>query len=703
MELVQSKSLLAKLMATENLIVEQRNVDTASFDVKNRVLTVPVLDKNISGYLYDLFMGHEVGHALYTPSEGMLKANELEIPMSLMNVLEDVRIERKIKNKYPGIRTSFVKGYQDLIKKDFFGINDVDVNEMNFIDRINMFSKGGPTLGIKFNDDEQSLLKKVESTESYDDVIEVAKEVMEYMKMQKEAKDKLKMEMDDNEEYEEDNDEDGNSDDASNYDLEGEGNDEVNQNDPDQSGKPLDDKAGTSAGSEYSSHTDENYMKNQKKLFASDGSSYYYGNIPDYDLTKCIIGHKALWDRYRKYQEKMEYESRGINMDKYQKIRKDAAKVVSYLAKEFELKKNAEQLKRASIAKTGELNMSRIFSYKFSEDIFKKATIVPDGKSHGLVMFLDWSGSMANHLESTVKQVINLALFCRKVSIPFEVYTFTSEYDDYDANTTYGGYRPTPKVGDIACERMNLLNILSSKMSSAEFTYAGAALAKMSAGRFSNRPRFFELGGTPFSECIMAAMKLVPQFQKDYKLQIVNTVFLTDGDGHALNRVVNEMNEHGGFRADAYDPANGDDFRSQKMVIVDPVTKNQEYAPDRYGRELTTTYIKMLKARTNSNIVGFYILNGREFNRNSYDFFSAAADHDKIRLNFRKNKYAIATSAGYDEYYLLRAEGMDTDDDVEFVVKENATTRGLVSAFSKYAGNRLSNRVVLNRFIEMIA
>jgi len=202
MELVQSKSLLAKLMATENLIVEQRNVETASFDVKNRVLTVPVLDKNISGYLYDLFMGHEVGHALYTPGDGMLKANELEIPMSLMNVLEDVRIERKIKNKYPGIRTSFVKGYQDLIKKDFFGINDVDVNEMNFIDRINMFSKGGPTLGIKFNDDEQSLLKKVESTESYDDVIEVAKEVMEYMKMQKEAKDKLKMEMDDNEEYE---------------------------------------------------------------------------------------------------------------------------------------------------------------------------------------------------------------------------------------------------------------------------------------------------------------------------------------------------------------------------------------------------------------------------------------------------------------------------------------------------------------------
>ena len=55
-QLLDSKALLAKLMATENLLVEQRNVQTASFDVKQRILTVPILDKNISGYLYDLFM-----------------------------------------------------------------------------------------------------------------------------------------------------------------------------------------------------------------------------------------------------------------------------------------------------------------------------------------------------------------------------------------------------------------------------------------------------------------------------------------------------------------------------------------------------------------------------------------------------------------------------------------------------------------------
>ena len=111
----------------------------------------------------------------------------------------------------------------------------------------------------------------------------------------------------------------------------------------------------------------------------------------------------------------------------------------------------------------------------------------------------------------------------------------------------------------------------------------------------------------------------------------------------------------------------------------------------------------MLKVRTQCNIIGFYVLSGREFGRVANIFFPRSSDHAKLKSEFRKEKYKIVTNAGFDEYYLLRSEGLDTDDDTEFVVRENATTRGLVSAFSKYAGNRLSNRVVLNRFIGLIA
>ena len=63
-----SKSLLAKLMAEENITIQHKKVSTASFDMVRRILTVPIW-KEMSNDMYDLFMGHEVGHALDTPCD----------------------------------------------------------------------------------------------------------------------------------------------------------------------------------------------------------------------------------------------------------------------------------------------------------------------------------------------------------------------------------------------------------------------------------------------------------------------------------------------------------------------------------------------------------------------------------------------------------------------------------------------------------
>jgi len=380
-------------------------------------------------------------------------------------------------------------------------------------------------------------------------------------------------------------------------------------------------------------------------------------------------------------------------------LRNDSKKVVGYLAKEFELRKNADQLKRASIAKTGDLNMSKIYAYQLTDDIFKKMTIVPGAKSHGLVMFLDWSGSMSNHMENTIKQLINLVMFCKKVNIPYDVYAFSAEYDD--------PYKQALTEGDVVLRQFKLLNLLSSKMTAAEFTYAGSALVQMSEYRRGWKPNWFQKGGTPLNEAIISAMSIVPQFQKQYKLQIVNTVFLTDGEGHT-NREVFYKDSKGNMRDGTtnkeidYDSA---DWRApRKLVLRDPITKHQEFVDNAYNRELTSVYIKMLKARTNCNIVGFYVLAGRELGRELHYFYpNNYMLHDKIKSEFRKNKSLTVTNAGFDEYYLLKTEALDTDEDVTFEVKENATTRGLVSAFSKFAGNRLNNRVVLNRFIGLIS
>ena len=124
-----------------------------------------------------------------------------------------------------------------------------------------------------------------------------------------------------------------------------------------------------------------------------------YMNIPKFDIQKGIWDYKSLYQQYVD-------EGNKVDRTEFSKFRRESSKVVSYLVKEFELRKNADQMKRASISKTGDLNLNKIFSYQFSEDIFKKMTVVPGGKSHGLVMYLDWSGSMAGHIANTLKLLI---------------------------------------------------------------------------------------------------------------------------------------------------------------------------------------------------------------------------------------------------------------------------------------------------------
>jgi len=50
----------------------------------------------------------------------------------------------------------------------------------------------------------------------------------------------------------------------------------------------------------------------------------------------------------------------------------------------------------------------------------------------------------------------------------------------------------------------------------------------------------------------------------------------------------------------------------------------------------------------------------------------------------------------------LRSNGLDTDEDSTFEVKEGVTFKGIASAFTKYNSGKYNSRVVLNRFIGLI-
>ena len=152
------------------------------------------------------------------------------------------------------------------------------------------------------------------------------------------------------------------------------------------------------------------------------------------------------------------------------------------------------------------------------------------------------------------------------------------------------------------------------------------------------------------------------------------------------------------------------------MVIRDPKTKHESVV-DRtkvasIAKAQTDALLKLLKVRTNSHVIGFYVGTTKDITNASCTFFpelqsmeytEREAFLEKIKTQFRKDNSMVVVSTGFDDYYILRSSGLDTDDDTELTFKEGATTRGMATAFSKYASNKISSRVILNRFIDLIA
>jgi hypothetical protein len=157
------------------------------------------------------------------------------------------------------------------------------------------------------------------------------------------------------------------------------------------------------------------------------------------------------------------------------------------------------------------------------------------------------------------------------------------------------------------------------------------------------------------------------------------------------------------------------------MVIRDPKTKFEEVVDAgsedyRINANMTQTdcLIRLLKARTKSHVIGLFVGDVRDVTeRINYffphtralmhtDYTAREAEFSKIKDNFRSNDYLIADNTGFDDYYILRSASLDMNDDEELTFSEKATTRGMVSAFSKYTGNKITSRVILNRFIGLI-
>jgi hypothetical protein len=775
-----SKSVTAKLLATENITVVQDKVRTASFDVKNRVLTLP-LWADVSTATEDHLIGHEVGHALYTPLEGWHDAvcDKGANYKSFLNVVEDARIEKLIQRKYPGLRTLFIKSYRTLLAEGFFGGTVDAINDMGLIDRINTYFKCGVSAGVEFSAEEKQWLPRIDSLETWEEVVKVTDELFEFCKQELEEQRQREEEEAANQEEEEgdateddsyndnfdfsDDEEESDEDDteSSAADTDGEG-DESSEDDEGQQGEAegseVDDEsdddgespAQTREGGKNrdidpdlpSSKTDDNLRDAIDQMAEASDRRVTNFTVQAPEYSKHVISYKRILDEIRgiapiigkytyaaedesfipRWQEQFQGQSEKVSaigdflFGRWQSVNK---KAVNHMVKEFEMRKQAGEFARASTAKTGVIDTIKMNNYHLTDDIFKKVTILPEGKNHAFVMFLDMSGSMAEDIYATVEQTLLLASFCRQINVPFRVYGFTDRFSDrwasrQEERTSHEYY----VEGGIS-----LMELFSNEQSKSEFTTIAKAMLAHYVGhggkggrkydaivdecwkatgfslyRLFTHTRCFDLGGTPLDSAIMIGIPLINEFRAQHRTDIMNVVFLTDGASHEMECRGNTWrNASYGYNSYA--------------SIVCPYN-NKTYKARQLGSRMTSAtelFMEMMKDCTGANMIGYFITKQTKN--------SALRDHgwltgrnvswdkrEELWKEMREDGFISADVIGYDDFFMVGNKSLQiVENKMDEIEAGEVSKARLRTMFKKAQTGGKKSRKMLNDIVKRCA
>jgi hypothetical protein len=726
-----ASDLSAKLLATENLSVVRARTRTASFDIKSRVLTLPMW-KEMTPQVEDMLIGHEVGHALYTTDEYTAPIMENNKLMGYMNIIEDVRIEKLIKRKYPGLRKRMNEGYKQLNDRDFFGVKSIqNFDDLLLIDKINLYFKVGFNCGVKFTPDEKQFVNRAERCETIQEVIELAKDIYAYSKEKaEERKQNMQQQgLDSDESEEEDMDPI-----FSDFDPDMDDTEEVEEEQQEQetstkqkATKQNDDPA---SDEDLESKTDRSFKTKLDDL-ADESTEYTYWKFDNDFIYEPLIGYKRVlsetktpdqWDVEDNYDYLTRYmndvelkEFRDAARKDFEVFKTESMRTVNYLVKEFEMKKSAQMYKRAQVSKIGSLDMRKVYAYKIKDDLFKRVTTLPQGKNHGMIMLVDWSGSMNNVLQDTLKQVINLAMFCNRAQIPYRVLAFTScyedglhkrispdQYQDYmrkiHAHRQSKVSRPEPYLD--TAHGFHLIELFSNKMTTSEFNSMSRRVLDY---RFLWNTGY-NTGGTPLTEAIVWVYNNIGSYIKNNGIEKMTFITLTDGSGGALTAF-------GGRRLD--------DTRSEvidnkyvriktKHFIKDAVTQKTY----EFGRDSTTqtdVVLQMIKDRYGVSLVGFHICRNHKSDLREV-IFSNIPNYkgdpysliESMRKEFREQDFASIKNTGRDELFIIpQSSTKIVEGDLH--IDSEANAKSIAKNFGKFLNVKKTSRILLNRFVSLVA
>lgn len=719
----ESKRAVANLMARENITVQVvSGADTAKFNPTTRVLIVP----NWVGLTIeqcDLLMSHEIGHALFTDRKMDISKISKGL-FTYLNIIEDARIERKMKAAFPGIGPTFFKGYREFHANGpiLKGTTDslinpktgdhVTIASMKLIDRINLYYKIGAFAKCPISADEAKWIARIDRATSTDDCLAIARD------MHKEQKESDKKEQpknnpsnapekqpkqgqteqgddqpadqqsssgskqDDSKEKDAKDqdtsaDEDGAEGDEDEADDQG-SNSSADEDEAD--AKPADSEASADESSDESSDesdessdesdedsdepskADDSDGDDQPADKPSDGTS---DEDSDPSADTSDMTEEALKDIASKTPGESDVvhivypvltdevlKNRTITARKWTLDALEAITLANgteadldaleadwnakylatakHMALEFERRKMAKQMIASTTAKSGKLDLSKLAQYRFTDDLFKRSVNVPNGKSHGVVMLIDGSGSMSSVFANVIDQTLLFAHFAHQVNIPFEAYMFSDvtnwqSREGYFAQISQGINTLTLNetgvlvglVNTTADRTMFKKNVRALLAVRARYDRTGPCVSAETSRGISQIP-YSTLNGTPLFNGVMIAERHLARMKQTMHLDKTTFIVITDGEDTAgLTYESNKMPEYDNTRTSQYFAGLNGPF-----VVRDAVTKKNltfvRTTPNYRGVEtltqprnaVLTMLLDIIKLRHDSRNVYIYLQPG---------------------------------------------------------------------------------------------
>ena len=209
-------------------------------------------------------------------------------------------------------------------------------------------------------------------------------------------------------------------------------------------------------------------------------------------------------------------------------------------------------------------------------------------------------------------------------------------------------------------------------------------------------PHRLSLSGTPLNESLICLHKILPQFQKENKLQKVQCIVLTDGEAAQLPylKEVNRDWEDSPYLGCGYVHRNTV-LRDRKLGTT--YTFNVEG-----WSQITDVLLRNLKDRfADMNLIGIRLLSPRDGNVFIRRYhFTESKEFDRLITDWKKDKAFSIKDAGYHSYFGLSSSALANDD--EFEVQEDATKAQIKRAFVKSLKTKKMNKKILGEFIELV-